>query len=88
VKLRLKTNHDCLAWSDRLNTHSLNEIIVGYADDGMDSDYIHNFECLLSDGEWVPLEEAFKRHDVVTDNYNTVFREAKTDEEREKGYYL
>jgi len=88
MKVRRIDDHNVTGWSGELNTHGLGEMIVGFDDDsGMDSEYIRDYEVLLKDGEWVNLSEAFKRHDVVVDNYNRWFREALTDEEREKGWY-
>lgn len=83
-----------LGFSSRFNVHSINEIAVGYDDEdgntrGMDSDYIHNYDVYLeSKGAWKDLAQAFRDHDVITDNYNTKFFEPTTEEDRVKGYKL
>ena len=39
-------------------------------------------------GHWIPMSDAFKNNDLITDNYNTEFFEPKDDEERKRGYRL
>lgn len=69
------------------NPHGIGEIIVGYTDGGMDSDYIRNWDVEI-DGEWVDLSSAFKDHRVITDNYSDRFFLPQTDEDRVRGYTL
>jgi len=37
-------------------------------------------------GHWIPMDEAFKNKDLITDNYNTTFFEPENDEEKKRGY--
>jgi len=39
-------------------------------------------------GHWIPMDEAFKNKDLITDNYNTTFFEPENDEEKKRGYRL
>lgn len=90
MQLRHKSTHE-LCSASSFNVHSLDEIIVCY-DDDMTSDSLHNYDALLKTGpragQWVALADAFKQHDVITDNYNTSFAEPRTNEDRERGYSL
>lgn len=68
--------------ASRLNVSALNEVEMGD-----DSAYFHDLEVQLKDGTWVNLAAAFKSHTVVTDDYNTWFREAENDKERARGWF-
>jgi len=88
MKVRNKTN-GALGTSSNFNVHGLSEIIVGFQDDGMDSDYIKNYEVYLEATKaWKDLALAFKDRDVIIDNYNTKFFEPPTEEDRIRGYTL
>jgi hypothetical protein len=67
----------------RLNTHALAEVLTGD-----DSAFFSDLEIFLdSKQDWKCLSQAFKDGDVITDNYNTIFRESKNTEERERGWF-
>ena len=76
--------------SSSFNTHSLNEIVVYFDEGDADSDYITNYEVLLTTGpragQWVLLSDAFKQRDVIPNNHNTCFAEPRSDADRELGY--
>lgn len=88
MRVRMIKKPEITGWSDRFNTHGLGEIIVGYDDGDMSSEYIKDYEVQLENGVWLELSRALRCHIVVTDNYMDHFREVKTEEEYEKGYYL
>lgn len=72
--------------SGDFNVHAMSEIIV-YTDD-CTSDFISNYDVFIeSIGEWVDMHEAFKQKLIITDNYNTNFREPLNEEEKERGWY-
>jgi hypothetical protein len=75
--------------SSEFNTCGLGEVIVGFLDDeGMDSMFINELEVFLdSKQEWKDMSQAFKDNNIISDNFNTCFREPKNEEERENGYY-
>ena len=87
MKVRLKNNPEITGFSNTFNPASVIEIIVMYDDGGGDSDFITNYEVLIDD-KWIDMSDAFKNHDLITDNYNTEFFEPKDDEERKRGYRL
>lgn len=74
-----------LGSSSTFNVSALNEIIVGFETGDMDSDYITNYDVFVN-GEWKDMKQAFKDHDLITDNYNTGFFEPRTEEDRVRGY--
>jgi hypothetical protein len=83
VKIRYKSHPEDVRELYQLNPHGFGEVLTGD-----DSAFFSDLECYLeSSKEWKCLREAFKRKDVITDNYNLYFREAKTEEEKQKGYY-
>jgi len=88
MKVRNKTTR-ALGTSSTFNTHGMSEIIVGFQDDGMDSDYIKNYEVYLEVTKcWKDLSLAFRDRDVIIDNYNTKFFEPPTEEDRIRGFTL
>lgn len=74
-------------YSSTFNIHSLSEILVNDTDGG-DSDYIENYNVVLSDGRIKDLNQAFKDHDVITDNNNTIFFEPLTEADKKLGFTL
>lgn len=78
-----------IGYSNQFNIHGLGEIIVGFQDGDMDSDYIKNYDVFLEKrGIWYDLAGAFLTHDIIIDNYNTIFFEPKTEEDKIRGYTL
>lgn len=69
-------------WGFKL--HGMGEVVVGFDDNDCTSVFAHDLEVFLeSSQEWVVFGD--KR--IVTKN-NTDFREARTQEEVQRGYYL
>ena len=87
MKVRLKSDHEVTGFSNTFNPASGIEILVMYDDGGGDSDYIRYYEVLIND-KWIDMNDAFKNHDLITDNYYTKFFEPKDDKERKRGYRL
>lgn len=94
MKVREKKSPEEEFRSSRFNVHALNEVI-GQGDWGADSFYFHELDVFIeapgSDGVqigWKDMRQAFKDHDIITDNYNTYFFEPETKESRERGYTL
>lgn len=77
------------AHSRSFNTSSISEIIVYYEEDDCDSVFIKDWDVWLKEKqEWKDLRKAFEDHDVITDNYNTIFFEPLTEKDRERGYTI
>jgi hypothetical protein len=87
VKLRNKKN-GLIGHSGKFNMSSLTEIMILFEDGEMDTDYQSNWDVALPDGSWKDLGQAFRDHDVITDNYNTIFFHPRTPEDRERGFTL
>lgn len=78
-----------VGYSGDFNIHAMSEVIVQWDDDGADSMYISDLEVYLkATEEWKDMSQAFKDGDLITDNYNTIFFEPKTEEDRQRGYTL
>lgn len=89
MKLRKKDKPEITGYSDDFNEHSLNEIIVYFEDGDASSEYIRDYEVFLEKtSEWKDMNTAFDNRDLIPNNYNTAFSEPKTEEDRERGYYL
>ena len=88
MKVRYKDKPEVQGFSDKLNTHGLGEVIFNITEPDYDctSEYIKELEVEIQ-GEWVDMQNAFRGHVLVTDNYNTRFREAQTQEEMHRGWY-
>ena len=77
-----------LGESSHFNVHSLNEITVQFDEGDCSSEFIRDYDVQLSEtGEWKDLRTAFKEMDVVSNDMNTSFRESRSAEERQRGYY-
>jgi hypothetical protein len=88
MKLRHKEK-GYMAQSSSFNTSSISEIVVYYEEGDCDSSFIKEWDVWLKDKqEWKDLRKAFEDHDVITDNYNTIFFAPPTPEDRERGYTI
>ena len=86
MKVRFTDKPHITGTSNRFNVVALAEVIVGFDGDmGADTCFIRDLDVLIKE-EWITLSQAFKNHDLITDNYNTTFFEPKTPEDRERGY--
>lgn len=84
ARLRYKQHPEIERESSKFNTHALSEIDVGD-----DSAFIKDLDVYVEAlGEWKDLNQAFADRDLIPDNYNVHFYEPKTDEDRERGYFL
>jgi hypothetical protein len=86
MKVRYNKN-GALGSSDTFNVSVIGEVIVYFDEGGADSMYIKDLDVLIDD-KWKDMSQAFKDKDLITDNYNTMFTEPKSEEERNIGYYL
>ena len=83
MKVRHKKTKE-IGISNTFNTHSLSEIFV-YLHDGVDSDFMRNYDVFIeAKQEWKDLRQAFKDHDVITDNYIVCFFEPCENERGER----
>jgi len=87
MKVRLIDDPCFTGESSKLNSNSISEIIIVWDSGEVDSDYASRYEVLLTSGEWITLTEAFRDNKVITDNYNTSFREPLNEEEKKRGWY-
>jgi hypothetical protein len=80
--LRYKKHPENEFRSHSLNTSARAEVLTGD-----DSAFFKDLECYIeAKQEWKCLSQAFRAHDVITDNYNTIFFEPTNEEERKRGY--
>lgn len=82
AKLRYKKHPEIIRHASRFNLAALNEVDVGD-----DSAFVSELEVEIN-GKWKDMGQAFKDHDLIVDNYNTIFFEPKTPEDRERGFTL
>lgn len=85
MKVRYKKTGE-EASSSGFNIHAINEVLTGE-----DSAYIHELDVWLTKTTppgWKDMREAFRDHDLITDNYNRYFFEPWTEEDRERGFTL
>jgi hypothetical protein len=88
MKVRLSAKPEITGYSSKLNMCGMSELIVHYEDGDASSDEISLYDVQLQDGTWMPLWQAFREKIVITDNYDSSFRQSLNDEERARGYYL
>lgn len=88
MKVRFSEKQEVKGWAMRFNTHALAEVIVGFDEGDMDSCLIKDLDVFLVDQEiWKNMSQAFKDHDIIPNNYNTMFGEPKSAEDRKRGWY-
>lgn len=76
------------AHGSKFNVHAMSEVVT-MSDDGGDSAFISDLDVYLEQKQqWKDMHQAFKEHDLITDNYNTAFGEPETEEDRERGYWI
>ena len=74
--------------SNKFNLHAMSEIMVGFDDGDCDSAFISDYDVFLDTPKvWKPMNEAFRDKDIITDNYNSEFREPRDVIEKARGYY-
>jgi len=88
--MKVRSKGTGITWySNRFNIHGMDEIIVNHPDHGGDSAYIKDFDVYLeSKKEWKDMPQAFKDHDLIVDNYNTLVFEPPTEEDKLRGFTL
>lgn len=79
-----KTKHE--GTSNKFNMHALSEVIVYWDSEDCSSEFIDNLEVKINN-TWIDLDDAFSRKLVITDNYNSEFREPINLEEQHRGYF-
>lgn len=83
MKLRYKETGDEVETSS-FNLHALTEV-----DTHDDSVYFWELDAfIVALNKWKDLQEAFRDRDIITDNYNTIFFEPTSQEDRERGFTL
>lgn len=76
MKVRLKSNHDTIGYSNEFNMHGLGEFIVIYEDGDASSEYIRDYDVYVeSQDRWMPLREAEKLGYIKVDEYDHHFWE-------------
>jgi hypothetical protein len=90
MKVRLKDRPDTTGVSSKHNIHTVSpaEVIVGFDGGDMDTVYMRDLDVWLEGlGRWKDMGLAFQDRDLISDNYNSEFREPKTADERSQGWY-
>jgi hypothetical protein len=99
MKVRLIKKPNITGIANRFNTCSKCEVIIGYDGADMDSVYVSELEVLIHKivkigfshkviKLWMPMKEAFRNKDLITDDMNTEFFEPHNKEDRVRGYTL
>jgi len=82
MKVRYK-NSGIESESQNFNTTALWEALTGD-----DSVSISELDVLLNSGEWKDMDQAFKDHDLITNNFNTCFFEPTNEEDKVRGFSM
>jgi len=69
------------------NTHGLSEIIVCFDAGDCSSEFIRDYDVLLTSGKWKDMHQAFVDCNLIPNDLNTSFRESRSDAERAQGWY-
>ena len=88
MKVKGKTS-EIIWYAHQFNIHGIGEMIIQNEEYGADSVYIKDFDVWLeSKQEWKDMAQAFRDKDLIIDNYNTIFFELKTQEDKIRGFTL
>lgn len=90
MQVREKTKPDNKINSSKFNIHALNEVICYWEEGDADSMYIEDLDVFITANNigWKDMQQAFKDHDIIIDNFNSRFFEPPTEEDRKRGYTL
>lgn len=88
MRAREKEKHEMQFETKMFNIHAIGEVLVYDESFGCDLFFVKDLDVLLKDGTWKDMRQAFKDHDLITDNYNTYIFEPENEEDRERGYTL
>lgn len=89
MKVRYTGKPGCTGDASSFNMGGLGEVIVYYPEGDASSEEIRELEVYLEQSQrWVPMRQAFRDHDLVSDNRDTCFFEPPTPADRERGYTL
>ena len=81
MRLRYKQNKKEFD-SSRFNPIGMSEILTG---DGS----VFTEECdIFINNQWKDLGQAFRDHDIITDNHDTIFFIPRTPKDKERGFTL
>lgn len=82
---KIGTEAECTAIN--FNMVGIGEMIVYFPEGDASSEFIRDYEVWLeASQEWKNMNQAFRDHDLITDNYNVRFFEPITLKEREQGF--
>lgn len=83
MKVRYKTTGE-ITYASQFNVTALSEVLT--CDD---SPFISELDVWIeAKQEWVDMRQAFRDKDLITDNYNTIFFELETEEDKLRGFTL
>jgi hypothetical protein len=87
MKVRYASRPGITGDSSSFNMHGLGEVIIHFPEGDATSEEIRELDVWLEARQrWVPLGEALKRNDVITDNRVSHFREPRDQAERDRGW--
>jgi hypothetical protein len=95
MRVRYIGRPEVTGWAGEFNTHGLGEVIVGFDEGDMTSEEVRLLEVQLEHplessvykpGAWVPLSDAFRSRDLISDNFDYRFFEPKTEADKERGW--
>lgn len=88
---RMRVRHKktgAIGHSNNFNLHAIWEIIVYFDESDCSSAFVSECDVYLkSKNEWKSMDEAFREKDIITNNYNSYFREPRNKDERLRGWY-
>jgi len=87
MEVRYINKPDEIFFSNTFNLSSNTEIIFCNENIGCDSDFLELFEVKIKN-KWVLMKDAFKNHDLITDNHNIYFFEPINKIDKKRGYCL
>jgi hypothetical protein len=95
MRVRYTDRPGITGFTEKFNTHGLGEVELFFDGGDATSEEIKLLDVLLEhplpssvykQGAWVPLSDAFKSNDVITDNYNVRFFEPASEADKARGW--
>ena len=94
MKVRMKDNPALEFYSAEFNTHdgASAEVLGCHSSFGVDLFFIEDLDVFIEKNinffAWKDMGQAFRDHDLITDNLNKYFFEPENKEDRKRGFTL
>lgn len=92
MQVRMKDNPELEFYSAEFNVYAIGEVLGCHKSFGVDLFFIKDLDVFIEKNinffAWKDMRQAFRDHDLITDNFNRYFFEPIKEEDRKRGFTL